>query len=105
MDGWKHEDCYQICGTDQEAWIRYELNGKYTMARGNLYDLNASVGSGWLEFYDGDDLLAITPRGDRTTTAVDFEIDITDVQFLTVHFCAAESGTWFIADDIILTNE
>lgn len=105
VDGWKHEDCYQICGTDQEAWMRYELNGKYTMARGNLYDLNASGGSGWLEFYDGDDLLVITPRGDRTTTAVDFEIDITDVQFLTVHFCAAESGTWFIADDIILTNE
>ena len=105
VDGWKHEDCYQICGTDQEAWMRYELNGKYTMARGNLYDLNASGGSGWLEFYDGDDFLAVTPRVDRITTAVDFEIDITDVQFLTVHFCAAESGTWFIADDIILTNE
>ena len=61
VDGWKHEDCYQICGTDQEAWVRYELNGKYTMARGNLYDLNASGGSGWLEFYDGDDFLAVTP--------------------------------------------
>lgn len=105
VEGWKHSDCYRICGSKYEAWVRYELDGKYSTIFGKLYDANDSGGSGWLEFYDGDDFLAATPKVDSTSTSAEFEIDITDVEFLTVHFRATEAGTWMIADDIVLTRE
>lgn len=104
VDGWKHTNCYEICGSTEEEWIRYELNGKYTTIVGELFDANDSGGAGWLEFYDGEDFIAATPKVDKNTSSVEFEIDITGVEYLTVHLCATETGTWMIADDIILTN-
>lgn len=104
VDGWKHTGCYEICGNTQEEWVRYELNGKYSTIVGELFDANASGGAGWLEFYDGEDFVAATPKIDESTSSVEFEIDITGVEFLTVHFCATEAGTWMIADDVILTE-
>ena len=102
VDGWKHNDCYKICGSTSEAWARYEVDSKYTTVSGKIYDANSAGGSGWLEFYDGEDFLAATPKVDNETTSIEFEIDITDVEYLTVHFCSTEAGTWMIADDIIL---
>lgn len=104
VEGWKHTNCYEICGGTDERWIRYELNGKYTTIIGELYDANNSGGAGWLEFYDGEDFLAATPRIDENSSSVEFEIDITGVEYLTVRLCATKAGTWMIADDIILTN-
>lgn len=104
VDGWKHNDCYMICGSTSEAWARYEVDGKYTTVSGNLYDANSAGGSGWLEFYDGEDFLAATPKVDNETTSIEFEIDITDVEYLTVHFRSTKAGTWMIADDIVLTK-
>lgn len=103
-DGWKHTDCYRLCGTKTERWIRYDIGSKYNTVSGKLYDANSSGGSGWLEFYDGEDFLAATPKVDSETVSVEFEIDISGVEYLTVHFRATESGTWMIADDIILAN-
>lgn len=103
-DGWKHTDCYRLCGAKTERWIRYDIGGKYSTVSGNLYDANSSGGSGWLEFYDGEDFLAATPKVDSETVSVEFEIDISGVEHLTVHFRATEPGTWMIADDIILAN-
>jgi len=104
VDGWKHKDCYMICGSTYESWVRYEINGKYTTVSGNLYDANSSGGSGWLEFYEGEDFLAATPKVDNENSSVEFEIDITGVEYLTVHFCATKAGTWMIADDVMMTN-
>ena len=104
VDGWKHKDCYTLCGSKTENWYRYELNGKYTTVSGELFDANSSGGSGWLEFYDGEDFLAATPKVDSETTTVEFEIDITGVEYLTVRFRATEPGTWMIADEILLTK-
>jgi len=104
VDGWKHNNCYMICGSTSEAWVRYEVNGKYTTVSGNLYDANSAGGSGWLELYDGEDFLAATPKVDSETTSVEFEIDITGVEYLTIHFRSTKAGTWMIADDIILTK-
>lgn len=104
VDGWKHNNCYMICGSTGEAWVRYEVNGKYTTVSGNLYDANSAGGSGWLELYDGEDFLAATPKVDSETTSVEFEIDITGVEYLTVHFRSTKAGTWMIADDIVLTK-
>lgn len=103
-DGWKHKDCYIICGSEYERWYRYELNGKYSTASGAIYDYASSGSSGWLEFYDGEDFLAATPKVDNETTSIEFEIDITDVEYLTVHFRSTDAGTWMIADDIVLTK-
>lgn len=104
VDGWKHKDCYIICGSEYERWYRYELNGKYSTVSGIIYDYASSGGSGWLEFYDGEDFLAATSKVDNETTSIEFEIDITDVEYLTVHFRSTDAGTWMIADDIILTK-
>lgn len=104
VDGWKHTSCYEICGRTTETWVRYELNGKYTTIVGKLFDANDAGGAGWLEFYDGEDFLAATPKIDENTSSVEFTIDITGVEFLTVHFCATRAGTWMIADDVMLTN-
>lgn len=104
VDGWKHKDCYMIYGNPYENWYRYEVGGKYTTVSGNLYDANSAGGSGWLEFYDGDDFIAATPKVDSTTTSVEFEIDITGVEYLTVHFRSTSYGNWMIADDIVLTK-
>ena len=104
VDGWKHKDCYIICGSEFARWYRYELNGKYSTVSGTIFDYASSGGSGWLEFYDGEDFLAATPKVDSETTSVEFEIDITGVEYLTVHFRATEPGTWMIADDILLTK-
>ena len=104
VDGWKHTDCYEICGGKFERWVRYELNSKYTDMVGELYDANDWGGAGWLEFYDGEDFIAATPKIDENTPSVEFKIDITGVEYLTVHFCATEHGTWLIADDIMLSN-
>lgn len=104
VDGWKHINCYEICGGTGEKWVRYELNGKYTTIIGELYDANSSGGAGWLEFYDGEDFIAATPKIDKNTSSIEFEIDITGVEYLTVHFCATEAGTWMIADDVMLTK-
>lgn len=104
VDGWKHTDCYMICGSTSEAWARYEVNSKYTTVSGRIYDANSAGGSGWLEFYDGEDFLAATPKVDNETTSIEFEIDITDVEYLTVHFRSTKVGTWMIADDIVLTK-
>lgn len=103
-DGWKHKDCYMLCGSTYENWYRYELNGTYTTVSGNLYDYNKTGGSGWVEFYDGENFLAATPKIDDNYTSVEFEIDITGVEYLTVHLCSTEPGVWMIADDIILTK-
>lgn len=103
-DGWKHTDCYRLCGAKTERWIRYDLGSKYSTVSGKLYDANNSGGSGWLEFYDGEDFLAATPKVDSQTVSVAFEIDISGVEYLTVCFRATEPGTWMIADDIILVN-
>ena len=104
VDGWKHKDCYIICGSEFERWYRYELNGKYSTVSGTIYDYANSGGSGWLEFYDGKDFMAATPKVDNETTSIEFEIDITNVEYLTVHFRSTEAGTWMIADDIVLTK-
>lgn len=104
VDGWKHKDCYKLCGSEYENWYRYELSGKYTTVSGTIYDANKAGGSGWLEFYDGEDFLAATPKVDEENTSVEFEIDITGVEYLTVHFRSTEPGTWMIADDIVLTK-
>lgn len=103
-DGWKHTDCYEICGAEYEAWVRYEISGKYTALSGKLYDSNSSGGAGWLEFYDGEEFLAATPKVDNENTSVEFEIDITGVDYLTVHFRSDKAGTWMIADDIVMTK-
>lgn len=102
VDGWKHKNCYEICGSKNEEWVRYELNGKYSTIDGKLFRAGDGNGAGWLEFYDGDDFIAATPKVDKTTTSAEFVIDITGVEYLTVHFCASESGTWMIADQIML---
>ena len=102
VDGWKHKNCYEICGSKNEEWVRYELNGKYSTIDGKLFRAGDGNGAGWLEFYDGDDFIAATPKVDKTTTSTEFEIDISGVEYLTVHFCASESGTWMIADQIML---
>lgn len=104
VDGWKHTDCYKLCGSEQDAYIRYELKGQYSKLTGNLYDSNSAGGAGWLEFYDGEKLIYTTERIGGSTTKTEFEFDISGVEFLTVYFRATESGTWMIADDIILSN-
>lgn len=103
-DGWKHKDCYLLCGSPYENRYRYELDSKYTTVSGNLYDYNKSGATGWVEFYDGEEFLAATPKIDNTSTSTEFEIDITGVEYLTVHICATDPGTWMIADDIVLTK-
>lgn len=107
VDGWKHTNCYQICGSSgiTEKWVRYELNSKYTTIVGNLYYFTRDGGgAGWLEFYDGEDFIAATPKIDENTSSTEFKIDITGVEYLTVHFRATKAGTWMIADDIMLTK-
>lgn len=104
VDGWKHKDCYMLCGSEYANWYRYEISGKYTTVSGALYDANKAGGSGWLEFYDGEDFIAASPKVDNENTSVEFEIDITGVEYLTVHFRSTEPGTWMIADDIVLTK-
>lgn len=104
VDGWKHSDCYKICGSRIETWVRYELDGKYTVLSGNLYAARNFDGSAWLEFYDGEEFLAATPKLSNRATFVAFEIDISGVDYLTVHFCSDDSGNWMIADNIILTK-
>ena len=104
VDGWKHSDCYKLCGSRTESWVRYELDGKYAMLSGNLYAARNFDDSAWLEFYDGEEFLAATPKLSDNATSVEFEIDISGVDYLTVHFCSDDSGNWMIADDIILTK-
>lgn len=104
LDGWKHSDCYKVCGSRTESWVRYELDGKYAMLSGNLYAARNFSDSAWLEFYDGEEFLAATPKLSNRATSVAFEIDISGVDYLTVHFCSDDSGNWMIADNIILTK-
>lgn len=103
-DGWKHTDCYCIAGLDYENWLRYEVNGNYTTISGNLYASYSNYGSGWLEFYDGENFLAATPKISSENTSTEFEIDITNVEYLTVRSCSNTSQYWMIADDILLTK-
>jgi len=104
VDGWKHSDCYKICGSSIETWVRYELNGKYTVLSGKLYAARNFDNSAWLEFYDGEEFLAATPKLSDSATSIEFEIDISGVDYLTVHFCSDDSSNWMIADDIVLTK-
>ena len=101
--GWKHTDCYIVCGSTTERWLRYELNEKYSTLVGNLYFRNDNSGAGWLEFYDGETFIASTAKIDKSVTpSTEFTIDITGVNYLTVHLCSTKAGMWMIADDITL---
>ena len=102
--GWKHTNCYRIFGSTGESWIRYEIKGNYTTVSGNIFNYDTRGGAGWLEFYDGEDFLAATPKLDSQTSSVEFEIDITGVDYLTVQCSTTVPGIWLIADDIILTK-
>ncbi len=104
VDGWKHTNCYQFCGSPHECWVRYELDGKYNTLSGKIFDYNDEGGTGWLEFYDGEDFVATSPKIGEGTSSAEFEIDISDVQYLTVHFRATEVGTWMIADKLIVSK-
>lgn len=104
VDGWKHTDCYKICGSTTDAWIRYEINGNFSTVSGRIFDFNNSGGSGWLEFYDGEDFLASTKKVGDGVSSIEFEFDIAGVKYLTVYFRATSAGTWMIADDIMMTK-
>ena len=101
--GWKHTDCYIVCGSTTECWLRYELNEKYSTLVGNLYFRNDNSGAGWLEFYDGETFIASTAKIDKSVTpSTEFKIDVSGVSYLTVHLCSTRAGMWMIADDISL---
>lgn len=109
--GYKHKNVYEVCGNEySDVYYRYELNGKYNVLTGTLYaqELVGIGGStGWLEFYDGDDFIYSTGKvSDSETDSVDFSVDITGVDYLTVYLCA-DGGAgviWMILDPITLSK-
>lgn len=105
-DGWKHEDCYEIVGgTSKYYYIRYELNGKYSVINGELFAGKnfSEYDYGYLEFYDGEDLIATTQQISRENSSTEFEIDVEGVEFLTVYIYS-RAGAWMIAD-ITITKD
>lgn len=106
-NGYRHKDCYMIAGsTDGYKYLRYELDGKYTTLSGSIYQLEKNTGTMWLEFYDGDEFLFSTARLGENNKNVEFEIDITGVNHLTVYPMAENLyyGCWIIADQITISK-
>ena len=105
-DGWKHEDCYEIIGsTSKYSYLRYDLDKKYSVINGELFAGKnfSAYGYGYLEFYDGEDLIATTQQIGRNNVSTEFEVDVEGVEFLTVYIYSS-AGDWMIAD-ITITKE
>lgn len=103
--GYGHDKCYVLNASYGEDWARYELDGKYTTLTGTIYAQEGDFwASGWLEFYDGDEFLATSPKVNENDVSAEFEIDITGVKYLTVYFRSDSDFYQIIADDIILTK-
>lgn len=106
--GWKHEDCYEICcsaSKNEPYYRRWELNGDYREVSGTIYMKQGASTSYWLEFYDGEQLIFTTPRLSDQSHSVEFTFDVTGVEYLTMYGCReGSSGSWIIADDILITT-
>ncbi len=105
LDGWRHKDCYSVLCTYDEGidacFTRWELDGAYNTLCGTICLRDKSVN--WLEFYDGNDLIYTTDKISEENTSTSFEIDVRDVEYLTM-YCYSDQVSWIIADDIILTK-
>lgn len=108
IDGWKHEDCYEICCSESKnepSYRRWELGGDYAEVSGTIYMRQGASTSYWLEFYDGEQLIFTTPRLSEQSPSVEFSFDVTGVEYLTMYGRReGSSGTWIIADNIYITT-
>lgn len=110
VDGWRHTDCYSFfCAStslpkEDEAYIRWELNGEYQTISGKLYETEVVEGySYWLVFCDKDDTpIYTTERLTYDKTSIEFEFDVSDVDYLTMY--AYFEGSSLFPDDIIADN-
>lgn len=110
VDGWRHTDCYSFfCVStslpkEDEAYIRWELNGEYQTISGKLYETEVVEGySYWLVFCDKDDTpIYTTERLTYDKTSIEFEFDVSDIDYLTMY--AYFEGSSLFPDDIIADN-
>lgn len=107
-NGYRHSNCYMIAANSirNGTYLRYDLAGEYSTLSGKIYQLRGNTGVMWLEFYDGDEFLFSTDKLNDENKSVEFEFDISGVEYLTV-YAERESyidGIWIIADQIEITK-
>ncbi len=81
--GYRHENCYEM----MRGWVRYDLDGKYSKLNCKLYaDVNDMIsGVIYVEFYDGDEFLGSTAKMTYENFSTEYELDISNVKYLTIH--------------------
>jgi len=109
LDGYLYKDCYLLLCDGNDYCVSYKLNGEYTKLTGRLHAQNEGCIC-WLEFYSGDSLIYKTPHLSEDNVSCDIEIDITDVDLLSIYFCSDLSvdslwtSGWLISEDFIISK-
>ena len=106
--GYQHEDCFILYADKRgNRYLRYELGGRYSTLTGSFYARDDDGAQLWVEFYNGDTLLYVTPKLNSEAASVDFTLDVSGVEYLTVrprmgHFCSSMLSESIITDQFIL---
>ena len=105
ISGYHHKNCYILWSGENDGWVRYDLGGSYSKLSCKLYGAYNSYGDTYVEFYDGDEFLGSTARMNQENPSVEYELDITGVEYLTIH-CKGESynSTHVIFDPITISK-
>lgn len=108
--GYHHYNCYEVATSESGLrYVRYDLGGKYRTITGTLFEFQSDSGrggTGWLEFFDGEEFLFATDKVTDETSSVTFSFDISDVKYLTIYpKCNNQYAcTWLGSDEIKISK-
>lgn len=110
VEGYVYEaSCHILCGDDGD-YFGYGVNSKYSRLTGTLHAMTEGAVC-WLEIYDGDELLFMTPEITDDNPSYYLDLDISDVDELIIYPCANARPDgiyidnyfgWLITDDLVL---
>ena len=106
--GYLHYDCYALTADGSgDKFLRYKLDRRYSMLSGTFYARENDGNLLWVEFYSDDTLIYITPQLSSENSRVDFTLDVSGVDYLTIkprygYFCSSMLNNWIITDQFVL---
>ena len=103
LDGDLHRGCYMLLCEGEDYYVSYKLNGKFSKLTGRLYAQTAGAKC-WLEFYNGSTLIYSTPYLSEIDVSCTVNIDVSDIDVLTIYLCSDDDFGWLIAKDFVLSE-
>ena len=85
--GYRHRDCYSLLpmANNNDAYVRYEIDDKYSTLSGKLYKTESGLASMWIEIYDGDEFIYSSAKVNDDNPVAEFSIDISGIDYLTIY--------------------